>query len=157
MKPTLQTVKGPKGNCLQACIATILDLKLEDVPDFSNMSTELVGDPREPQFPAWWLELQAFFNHRGYCFVEMALTPKTPWMPLPWTPIVLMFGFTDAGIRHCVIGEMQGITPVQIWNPDPEAEITKGVESLGLIVPLDPVKLFQKVTLPKIHIVDRLP
>lgn len=35
MTPTKQTIIGSKGNCFQACIATILDLDLSDVPDLN--------------------------------------------------------------------------------------------------------------------------
>lgn len=34
MKPVMQTVFGENGNCMQACIASLLELPLEEVPHF---------------------------------------------------------------------------------------------------------------------------
>ena len=34
MKPVMQTVFGENGNCMQACVASLLELPLEDVPHF---------------------------------------------------------------------------------------------------------------------------
>ena len=36
MKPVKQTRFGEEGNCWQACIASILELELDEVPDFVN-------------------------------------------------------------------------------------------------------------------------
>ena len=35
-KPTKQTEFGLKGNCLSACIATLFDIGIEDVPNFAD-------------------------------------------------------------------------------------------------------------------------
>jgi len=35
-KPTLQTTWGDKGNCLNACIATLFDVDIDDVPCFDE-------------------------------------------------------------------------------------------------------------------------
>lgn len=37
MKPVLQTTFYPKGNCYAACVASILELPLSEVPDFFNV------------------------------------------------------------------------------------------------------------------------
>ena len=34
MIPVMQTVFGDNGNCMQACVASLLELPLEDVPQF---------------------------------------------------------------------------------------------------------------------------
>ena len=36
MKPVKQTRTGSNGNCFQACVASVLELPLEAVPDFCN-------------------------------------------------------------------------------------------------------------------------
>jgi hypothetical protein len=33
MKPVYQTIFGPQGNCLSACLASLLEIDLGDVPD----------------------------------------------------------------------------------------------------------------------------
>jgi len=40
MKPVYQTRVGENGNCFQAAVASILDLELEQVPDFCNDDPE---------------------------------------------------------------------------------------------------------------------
>lgn len=150
MKQIAQSRKGPQGNCLQAAIASILELQLHEVPDFA-----LMKDDPQCKYPIWWLEMQSFLKVRGFCFVEMVLTEKTPLMPMPWSPLVLMFGKTDAGVRHCIVGTIEDFDMIPVWNPDGGAQLT-GVISLGLIVPLDPSKMYLKTFLPKIEVVDRL-
>lgn len=55
MKKVYQTiVDRDYGNCLPACAASILELKLEDVPDFNSY-----GD-------SWFLTLYDFFYSKGY-------------------------------------------------------------------------------------------
>lgn len=142
MKPIAQSIKGRHGNCLQACLASILELKLADVPNFAAMK----DDPNSA-IPIWWLEMQAWLKKRGLCFVEMALTTQTPVMPMPWHPIVLFFGLTAPGVSHCIVGQIGHDDPgmghtclYPLWNPDPDAKIT-GVMSLGLLLPLDASKM----------------
>lgn len=42
-------------NCLQACIASLLELNLQDVPDFNEYSDDI-----------WWEELMIWLNSKGY-------------------------------------------------------------------------------------------
>lgn len=46
-----QTITGDDGNCLEACLATIFALPLEDVPRFRDES--------------WWEQILAFLRERG--------------------------------------------------------------------------------------------
>lgn len=36
MTPVLQTIEGPNGNCYAACLASLLDIPLDQVPDFGR-------------------------------------------------------------------------------------------------------------------------
>lgn len=54
MTPVYQTeFAPPKGNCFQACIASLLDLPLEDVPHFIDMEKRLLDLQRMNE---WMLE-----------------------------------------------------------------------------------------------------
>ena len=138
MKPISQSIKGKHGNCLQACLASLLELKLADVPNFPAMK-----DDEKGKYPVWWLEMQAWLRQRGLCYIDMALTDKTPLQPMPWAPSVLFFGLTKNGVKHCLCGEIRDARLFPTWNPDPDAEIL-GVMALGLLVPLDPSKMVLK-------------
>lgn len=59
MKPIYQTEFGSKGNCLQASIASVLDLKLNQIPNIANCDEE-VSDIEWPLF------LQEVMNELGY-------------------------------------------------------------------------------------------
>lgn len=43
-KPTLQTTWGKKGNCLNACIATLFDVDINDVPWFDDDNENWIFD-----------------------------------------------------------------------------------------------------------------
>jgi hypothetical protein len=58
MKPVDQTIFGaPHGNCFAACVASILELPLEDVPNFV-----LEGE-------GWWNAAKAWLHERGYALL----------------------------------------------------------------------------------------
>jgi hypothetical protein len=56
MIPVYQTIfTAPGGNCLQACLASIFELPLEEVPHFAAIETD-----------DWWEQCQAWcITHRG--------------------------------------------------------------------------------------------
>lgn len=55
MRPTDQTTFGDKqGNCFAACIASVLELPLEDVPNFCVVYPD-----------TWYDELNAWLHERG--------------------------------------------------------------------------------------------
>ena len=62
MTPVLQTPDHPVGNCLQAAIASVLDLSLEGVPDFA--STKKFKTNRR-----WVSDIARWAAERGLGFV----------------------------------------------------------------------------------------
>ena len=62
MTPILQTEFGPQGNCFRACVASILDVPLEEVPD-------LRGDRM------WGPKLREWLAGRGWCCEFREETP----------------------------------------------------------------------------------
>lgn len=53
MKPVKQTIIGDNGNCLQACVASLFELELEEVPHFISY-----GDD-------WWFVYKDFLAERN--------------------------------------------------------------------------------------------
>ena len=73
MKPVFQTILAPpRGNCLQACIASILELPLEAVPNFM----EVDGD-------GWEKVYQDFLETKGLqvLYLDIDGIKKYGWSP----------------------------------------------------------------------------
>lgn len=77
MTPVMQTQFKPSddapadeiGNCLQAAVASLFELELDEVPNFAAAKGPV--DHRGAQ--AWWCALEDFGRKRGYlvlCFAE---------------------------------------------------------------------------------------
>lgn len=136
MKPQQQLRKTPSGDCLRACIATLLECNIEKVPDFTD--TPETGDD---EYPAWWYKLQFWLRGKGYWFLEMHLIEGTPWMPLPFPGLCILFGETKNGVKHAIVGRVDGKDFFPVFNPWPEAEFHGGVAGLGFLIPADPVTM----------------
>jgi len=97
MKAVFQTKFGkPHGNCLQACVATVLELELETVPNFVD-------------FEDWRGELQAFLARYGFWAVWLADGP-TP------RGYHLIEGIGPRGLCHAVVGHNGEI----VHDPHPD-------------------------------------
>ena len=69
--------QGPLGNCYQACLASILDAALEDVPHFAQQ----YGPSHPDEGPVWWLAAQQWIRdevglYLTYAPAEMYPTPR---------------------------------------------------------------------------------
>lgn len=136
MNPQYQTRKDRKernGDCVRACIATLLEVDISKVPDFV-LAPEIEGS----LYPAWWLALQSWLAEMGLWFLEMHLPPNMPFMPLPLAALCIFFGETSTGVKHAIIGRIEHDQLIPVFNPWPEAEFTNGVVALGFIIPRDP-------------------
>lgn len=113
MIKVMQTAFGfGKGNCFTACVASILELPIEDVPDFC-----LMGDT------VWWEELEKWLFVRGlapltFCFNHgkqvTAEGTKDFFYVVPRVPLILS-GNNHSGVAHSVVlydGD-------KIHNPNP--------------------------------------
>jgi hypothetical protein len=64
VKPVFQTIQGDNGNCLQACVASIFELPLEEVPHF------LEADE------GWFERFAAWLRERDLVYINYKLTPE---------------------------------------------------------------------------------
>jgi hypothetical protein len=114
VKPVDQTTFGaPGGNCFSACVASLLELPIEEVPYF--MTDEFPGNFTK------WLEL------RGLYFLRF----KYVFMP---PGFYIMGGLGARGMPHSVV--MSG--SLLVHDPHPSRAGLVRLEEITVLVPLDP-------------------
>jgi len=120
MIPVDQTTFGhPGGNCFSACVASLLELPIAEVPYF-------MGDDWPEGFFVW-------LKPRG--FHPMWFKTTKEWSP-PSEGLCILGGQSSRG-AHCVVG--RGLT--MIHDPHPTREGLVGdVEDVTYLVPLDPAR-----------------
>lgn len=89
MKPILQTKFDKEGNCLAACIASILEIDINEIPDL----------PDEPA-GEWFLIINEFLNPRGYYYLTVDVLDDR----MPILGYHIMQGMTKKGY-HAVVGK----------------------------------------------------
>lgn len=117
MKPVDQTTFGnPGGNCFSACVASLLELPIADVPYF-------MGSDR------WFDTLRDWLEPRGFDAVFFKASPET------WAPrgLCILGGQSPRGSHACV---GRGIAVVH--DPHPSRDGLKEIEDMTLIFPIDP-------------------
>lgn len=108
MKPVYQTKFGNKeGNCLAACIASIFELRLEEVPNF------IEGDTGNGE---WHQKLWDFLHslEHDHVFYYIADPYKVPTFPKGRYHII--GGISPRGLLHAVVGFNGKI----VHDPHPE-------------------------------------
>jgi len=127
MKPVMQTIFGggpargePPGNCLQAAIASLLELPLEAVP-------HVLADGDEGP---WYENLQAWARRElGMDF----LTFPEHAIPVP-AGYHLISGTSPRGVTHTAVGFNGRV----VHDPHPEGGELKAPLDCAVFVPLDP-------------------
>lgn len=137
MKPVFQTqfvgdaTSDECGNCLAACVASILELDLEDVPNFAAIT--------EPDKDAWWRALQGFVTERGFF-----LYPLDPELGAPEDTYTIAVGKSPRGdFNHCAVAF--GTQVVHDPNPHQDGPAFDGyAKELYLFVARDPARSIAK-------------
>ncbi len=121
MKPIYQTIFGGKeGNCMQAAIASILEIPLENVPHFMLYAED-----------EWWNRFEEWAGQFG--LQPIGIDPGGDWKPRGWH---LIIGGSPRGeFDHCVVGYAG--KPVHDPYPDGNCELTK-VTAYEFFVQLNP-------------------
>jgi hypothetical protein len=120
MKPVDQTIFGaPEGNCLPACIASLLELSIDDVPHFGADN---------------WLDtLTRWLAPRG--FYPICATLPTDWRP---AGLYILAGKSPRGdFLHAVVARGDEI----VHDPHPSRAGVLSRHDATLLVPLDPATL----------------
>ena len=102
MKPVLQTVcDAERGNCLSACLASILELALEEVPNFAGARPGM-----------FWIQVNHWLQKRG--LRALIVLPKHVVMDAG--ALYIANGVSPRGVRHSVVCEDGRM----IHDPHPE-------------------------------------
>lgn len=67
MIPVMQTVFGETGNCFSACLASVLEIELSEVPNFFEGI-----DPKDNK--AWWSALRSWLNPLNLDVMSVGIT-----------------------------------------------------------------------------------
>ena len=120
MKPKDQTTFGvPGGNCLSACMASLLHLETDDVPYLQSDDVE----PQVAKFATWL---------KQYGLYPMVLGPNAH---VPG--FYILCGYSPRGRgTHAVVA----CGDTLIHDPHPSREGIRGVEKKIVLVPFEPHK-----------------
>ena len=115
MWPVPQTNLGHKtGNCFAACVASILHLALEDVPNFCVFA----GD--------WWIEMQKWLAEKGLTALEVKLAEQSLSTVTVGLPVIFT-GKSPRGTHlHSVVGKAMEKGFVYAYDPHPEKTFLDG-------------------------------
>jgi hypothetical protein len=130
MKPVDQTLFGPRpngkvGNCVSACIASLLDLDVADVPYF-------MGTDSEPD-DLWKKRINRWLAPRGFSFMHLKTDGKrfAHWPP----GYFILMGRSPRGL-HAVVAKGEKI----VHDPHPSRTGLKSIDGFAVLLPLDPAR-----------------
>lgn len=117
MKPVDQTTFGmPNGNCLSACIASLLHLRIDDVPTFCKHDD-------------WWERLTAWLKERGY--YPMIVRHTDEWAPDGYH---ILSGKSPRGdFQHSVVARGTNV----VHDPHPSRSGIETRQDIIVLVPRD--------------------
>lgn len=123
MKPVQQTKFGkPDGNCFAACVASVLELHIDDVPN--------------PKGARWYLEVSAWLaSAHGVTMIDVAYpVPPSQRLDGVWC---IANGSGPRELRHSVVWR----NGVLHFDPHPSGHGLVGdPDTLTLFVPQDPAR-----------------
>lgn len=121
MIPIDQTVTGPRGNCMSACIASLLHLPIERVARF-------IREPGDTHIFQWAERLDDFLEPFGLYALHFAADPERATFP---GVLHIMTGISPRGRPHAVIGKGRRI----VHDPHPDKTGLVSVDGFCLLVP----------------------
>lgn len=114
MKPVFQTLYGPgEGNCFQACVASLLEVAMDDLPHFCR---DFKGD--------WLGQTNGWLNERfGVCLFDVPYVDWARWCVGMQGAYCIASGPNTQGVQHSVIGQVRqsedGVQDVvMVHNPN---------------------------------------
>lgn len=134
MRPVEQTICDlTRGNCIAASIASVLELPINQVPNF-------VADPTDD----WWAELQRWLLERTGCQLlalpaDVARREVQHTWPGTWC---LLSYSNGAGVVHACVGRVSAAYEIELMhNPWPGRRDMAGwtLEEVKFFVRVDPM------------------
>lgn len=135
-----QTVFGADGNCLPACVASILELDIAEVPNFCA-----------GQFDGSWLRRMAdWLAERGFSAVHVSVGDRDPgathdpeglaiiaeWLKTRRVGLAIVSGYTARGRSHSTVWRDGDL----VHDPHPSQDPLLNVVDIIVISPRDPVR-----------------
>lgn len=148
MKPVTQTIfwdpdappEKQRGNCLTAVVASLLELPIDQVPDFVQDHVDHYGDHESSGDHEWnwWHALLRFVKSQGYRLEYLAGRPEQVARRAPAPgEFYTASGQSprDPAIHHIVIYR----DGVMVWDPHPDRTglVTVDLDWLWTLVPLE--------------------
>lgn len=128
MIPIQQTVLGPRGNCMAACWASILECPIEEVPDYQAIHAE--GG-------SWLNAVNTWLSkHYGLLYIELEPWISPAVIPMGWHLINGDSPREGVGGHSCV-----GFCGHLVWDPHPSRRGLERIDNWGILVPLDKERL----------------
>lgn len=127
------------GNCLQACLASLLDVNLEDVPNFAAIE----GDVSE-----WFLAMVGWLGDRGLGVWVYYTEGQPQWYGSPGTLGIISAKSPRGDFQHSVIGYLTEDGWQLEHDPHPSREGTDGhATEIWIIHALDPARSRQALSM----------
>jgi hypothetical protein len=116
MKPVTQTIfNAVRGNCFAACLASLLEVEIDQVPNIHDMD----GDDWFYPLNRWLKE-----NHS----LVLLMVEATAYAHKVWFPDGVPFIAScdgSAGVRHAVVMEYQGMEAKILHYPFPGSGVVE--------------------------------
>lgn len=132
MRTVQQTIlTPPSGNCLSACIASILEVPLYLVPNFAiqdRFRRNEEGEWEAQRPGAWWKRLCEYCKEQSVAVLQLALEGKRNWAFVPDGPSVAVATIKSlAGdYYHCVVADPE--SGKVVWDPSPLGKRPEGTQ-----------------------------
>lgn len=122
MKPVHQTTFRPSegdgaGNCLAAALASVLELALDEVPNFSAIE----GENRE-----WFRAMEAWLRERGYGLGVWYLADNPAYYTSEGVPLLVTGKSPRGDWNHTVVCVTRGDQLVYEHDPHPSGDFLHG-------------------------------
>lgn len=130
MKPVMQTVTGPAGNCMSACLASILELPIEAVPNFCEAG---------PDDSDYWNACRAWLRQFGLGIITLSFTSPAQWQHLRLSGYHIVSGPSPRieGMHHATVWHKGALA----HDPHPEGGGIVAPEDMCMLYLVDPARL----------------
>lgn len=122
MKPVTQTITGEKGNCFPACLASLFEIPIQEIPNFIEAG---------PDAEDFWSAARAWLRERGWGILPINL--GTGFGPECLHGYQMVWGTSPRGRTHATIWK----DGVMVHDPHPDQSGLSTVEGADLLYPLD--------------------
>lgn len=119
------------GNCFSACVASLLELPLESVPNFCVLSNyESLGESE------WFYAFLFWLEDFGMSYVELI----ADYVKMTDGQLCVLTGKSPRGdFKHCVVGRFEGGLIYEHFDPHPSDDGLDGEpEQYGVFIPVNP-------------------